>query len=81
MLAGRAPPPRRARLAAKVASAVGLLDWVPVRQDADGLAHPLAIGALPAGALAAADAVLAIPPGAEGHEAGAEVTLDAIWTA
>ncbi len=81
-LAGAAPPTRmRARLAAKLASAVGLLDWVPVQLDAEGRAHPLAIGALPAGALAAADAVLAIPPGAEGHEAGAEVALDPIWTA
>jgi molybdopterin biosynthesis enzyme len=75
-LAGAAAPtPRRARLARKLASAVGLLDLVPVRLAAPGLAEPLAIGALPLGALAAADALLLVPPGVEGYEAGNEVEL------
>ncbi|WP_431267466.1 hypothetical protein [Dankookia sp. P2] len=60
------PPPIRARLARKVASAVGLLEIVPVRLPEPGLAEPLAIGALPAGLLAAADALLLVLPGVEG---------------
>lgn len=67
-------PPRRARLARKVASTVGLAEFVPVRLEG-GLAEPLAVGALPLGVLAAADALLLVPPGTEGHDAGTEVTL------
>lgn len=69
-----APPPVRARLARKVASTVGLTELVPLAVDAAGvatpLATPLAIGALPLGALARAQALLVVPPGAEGYEAG-----------
>lgn len=74
-LAGESlPPPLRARLARKVASTVGLAEIVPVRL-ADGVAEPLAVGALPLGALSATDALLIVPPGAEGHDAGTEVDL------
>jgi molybdopterin molybdotransferase len=66
----------RARLTRKVASAVGLLDVVPVRWAGPGLAEPLAVGALPPGLLAAADAVLLVPPAAEGYDAGAEIDLE-----
>jgi molybdopterin biosynthesis enzyme len=75
-LAGeRAPPPLRARLARKVASSVGIAEIVPVRLTEAGLAEPLATGALPLAALSAAAALLLVPPGAEGHEAGAAVEL------
>lgn len=69
-----AAPPLRARLAGKVASMVGMAEFVPVRLEG-GLAEPLAVGAMPPGVLAAADAVLLVPPGTEGHDAGTEVTL------
>jgi molybdopterin biosynthesis enzyme len=75
-LAGAAPPvPIQARLARKLASTIGLLEIVPVRLIAPDLAEPLAIGALPAGLLAAADALLLVPPGVEGYEAGNAVAL------
>jgi molybdopterin molybdotransferase len=75
-LAGAPPPaPIRARLARKLASTVGLLEIVPVRLLAPDLAEPLAIGALPSGLLAAADALLLVPPGVEGYEASNAVDL------
>jgi molybdopterin molybdotransferase len=75
-LAGAPPPaPIRARLARKLASTVGLLEIVPVRLLSPDLAEPLSIGALPAGLLAAADALLLVPPGVEGYEAGNAVDL------
>lgn len=77
-LAGENPlPPLRARLTRKVASTVGLAEIVPVRL-ANGVAEPLAVGAVPLAALSAADALLIVPPGAEGHDAGAEVDLVAL---
>jgi molybdenum cofactor synthesis domain-containing protein len=77
-LAGESlPQPLRATLARKVASTVGLAEIVPVRL-AGGLAEPLAVGAVPLAALSAADALLIVPPGAEGHDAGAEVDLIAL---
>ncbi len=74
LLAGAvAPAPLRLRLAGKVASTVGLAELVPLAVEADGLARPLAVGALPLAALARATAVLVVPPGAEGYEAGAVI--------
>jgi molybdopterin biosynthesis enzyme len=74
-LAGAPPPaPRRARLARKVASTVGLAEIVPLRLQGD-LAEPLAVGALPLWAIAAAEGVLLVPPAAEGYEAGAEISV------
>ncbi|MBK1661312.1 molybdopterin-binding protein, partial [Paracraurococcus ruber] len=75
-LAGaEAPPARTARLARSVPSAVGLLEIVPLRLEPAGLAVPLALGAVPLAALSAADALLLVPPGSEGYEAGQEVPL------
>ena len=67
----------RATLARKVAATVGVAEIVPVRLSG-GLAEPLAVGAVPLAALSAADALLVVPPGAEGHDAGAEVDLIAL---
>lgn len=76
-LAGMRPPERPlARLTRKVSSAVGLLDLVPVRWTAPGLVEPLAVGALSPGVMAAADAVLLVPPAAEGYISGADVELE-----
>lgn len=75
-LSGARPArPLRARLARKVASAAGLAELVPVRLPEPGIAEPLAVGGLPLGALPAVDALLVVPPAAEGHEAGAEIEL------
>ncbi|MBR0670304.1 molybdopterin-binding protein [Neoroseomonas soli] len=71
----RGAAPAHARLARKVASGIGFAELVPLRVDARGLAEPLAIGALPPGAFAAADAVLVVPPGSEGYEPGADVPV------
>lgn len=78
-LAGAASPaPIRARLARKVASTVGLAELVPLALDGAGVATPLAVGALPLQALSAAAAMLVVPPGAEGYEAGAEIEAEAL---
>jgi molybdopterin molybdotransferase len=73
ILAGAATPGLRLRLARKVASTVGLAELVPLAVDTEGLAVPLATGALPLAALAGARAVLVVPPGAEGYEAGSVI--------
>ncbi|MCO6414959.1 molybdopterin biosynthesis protein [Siccirubricoccus sp. KC 17139] len=73
LAAARPAAPRRLRLTRKIASAVGLAEWVPLREVAPGQAEPLAVGSLPAAALAAAAALLLVPPESEGFEAGAEV--------
>ena len=76
-LTGRvAEAPARAWLTRKVASAVGLLDIVPVRRVGPDRVEPLAVGAVPAHVLAIADAVLLVPPAAEGYDAGTEVDLE-----
>jgi molybdopterin molybdotransferase len=67
------PSPRTVRLARKVASVVGMAELVPLRFLSADLAEPLAVGALPLSALTAADALLVVPPGAEGYEAGATI--------
>jgi molybdopterin biosynthesis enzyme len=78
-LAGAAAsPPREARLARKVASAIGLAELVPLRFTEPGVVQPLAVGALPLGILATADALLVVPPGAEGYEAGSMIACDAL---
>ncbi|MBP0464055.1 molybdopterin biosynthesis protein [Roseomonas sp. PWR1] len=69
-----APTPATARLARSVASTVGLAELVPLRLGPDG-AEPLALGALPAGALAAADGILVVPAASEGYEAGATIPI------
>lgn len=70
-LAGTAaPPPRHAALTAKVASRVGVAEWVALKGGA-----PLATGALPLSALAALDGLWLVPAGSEGQEAGAVIPL------
>jgi molybdopterin biosynthesis enzyme len=74
-LAGAVPAaPLRLRLTRKVPSTVGLAELVPLRLGEDGGAEPLAVGALPLGALSAAGALHVVPPGSEGYEAGTEIT-------
>ena len=75
-LSGRAAAPApRARLARKVASFVGMAELVPLRRDDAGRADPLAVGALPLWAVAAADAVLVVSPRSEGYEADTEIPI------
>jgi molybdenum cofactor synthesis domain-containing protein len=73
------PPPRRVRLGRKIASGIGLAELVLLRQGAEpDLMEPLAIGTLPLSALAAAEAVLVVPPASEGYEAGRWVEVEEI---
>lgn len=66
-------PPRRARLVRKLASAVGIAELAALAIDAEGRATPLAVGALPLAALAAAGGLALVPAAAEGYEAGSEI--------
>ncbi|HSI80023.1 MAG TPA: molybdopterin biosynthesis protein [Solirubrobacterales bacterium] len=80
-LEGTAPadPPRaRARLARKLASAMGMDDWVRVRLGRVGeglVATPLPRGAGMLTSLVRADALLVVPASREGHHAGEEVEV------
>src|SRR3954467_7945391 len=82
-LEGSAPPehPRaRARVARKLASSMGMDDWVRVRLGRVGgelVATPLPRGAGVLTSLVRADGLLVVPAGLEGHHAGesVEVTL------
>lgn len=77
LLAGAvAPRMRQVRLGRKLASTVGLAELALLAIGGDGVATPLSIGALPLAALARADGVLVVPPGAEGYEAG--TVIDAL---
>jgi molybdopterin biosynthesis enzyme len=78
-LAGAAAPPlREARLARKVASTIGLAEIVPLRFAEPGMVEPLSVGALPLGILPQAEALLVVPPGAEGYEAGSMIACEAL---
>src|SRR6516162_7561454 len=81
-LAG-APPHQRpratARLARKLASPLGLDDWVRVRLGVVGgtmVATPLPRGAGVLTSLVRADGLLVVPAGLEGHHAGEEVGIE-----
>src|SRR6516164_10909894 len=81
-LAG-APPRQRpratARLARKLASPLGLDDWVRVRLGVVGgvmVATPLPRGAGVLTSLVRADGLLVVPAGLEGHHAGEEVGIE-----
>lgn len=81
-LAG-APPRRRqrmrARLARKLASPLGVDDWVRVRLGMVGgalVASPLPRGAGVLTSLVRADGLLVVPAGQEGHHAGDEVGVE-----
>ncbi|HTU74605.1 MAG TPA: molybdopterin biosynthesis protein [Trebonia sp.] len=81
-LSGAPPRPRpraAARLARKLASPLGMDDWVRVRLGAVGgglVATPLPRGAGVLTSLVRADGLLVIPAGAEGHHAGATVSVE-----
>src|SRR6266849_10899351 len=78
-----APPRRRpratARLARKLASPLGMDDWVRVRLGVVGgtmVATPLPRGAGVLTSLVRADGLLVVPAGLEGHHAGEEVDIE-----
>jgi putative molybdopterin biosynthesis protein len=85
-LEGTAPrerPSTNARLARKLASAIGTDDWVRVRLgrvkrdgiDDDIVATPLPRGAGVLTSLVRADGLLVVPAGVEGHHAGEQVQV------
>jgi molybdopterin molybdotransferase/putative molybdopterin biosynthesis protein len=80
-LEGTAPRERsraRARLARKLASPMGMDDWVRVRLGRVGgdlVATPLPRGAGVLTSLVRADGLLVVPAGLEGHHAGDEVDV------
>jgi putative molybdopterin biosynthesis protein len=80
-LEGAAPaerPRARARLARKLASPMGMDDWVRVRLGHVGsglVATPLPRGAGVLTSLVRADGLLVVPAGLEGHHAGEEVEV------
>jgi molybdopterin molybdotransferase/putative molybdopterin biosynthesis protein len=78
-----APPRRRpvttARLARKLASPLGMDDWVRVRLGMVGggtVATPLPRGAGVLTSLVRADGLLVVPAGSEGHHAGTSVSVE-----
>ena len=78
-----APPRRRpraeAKLARKLASPLGMDDWVRVRLGAVGgslVATPLPRGAGVLTSLVRADGLLVVPAGVEGHHAGSVVPVE-----
>ncbi|MBV8220218.1 MAG: molybdopterin biosynthesis protein [Solirubrobacterales bacterium] len=81
-LEGASPTPRptvRARLARKLASTMGMDDWVRVRLGRVGgalVASPLPRGAGVLTSLVRADGLLVVPAGVEGHHAGTEVEVE-----
>ncbi len=81
-LEGAAPrerPSTTARLARKLASSVGMDDWVRVRLGrvgGDVVATPLPRGAGVLTSLVRADGLLVVPAGLEGHHAGEQVRVE-----
>jgi len=78
-----APPRQRprasARLARKLASPLGMDDWVRVRLGVVGgtmVATPLPRGAGVLTSLVRADGLLVVPAGVEGHQAGSTVSVE-----
>ena len=67
-------PAGAATLARKIASPVGLTEFVPVRRDGE-LAEPLAAKYLPLSVLARADGWLLVPADSEGYPEGARVAV------
>src|SRR4051812_14610571 len=80
-LEGATPPERpraRARIARKLASTMGMDDWVRVRLGrvrGDLVATPLPRGAGVLTSLVRADGLLVVPAGLEGHHAGEDVEV------
>jgi putative molybdopterin biosynthesis protein len=81
-LEGAAATPRpavRARIARKLASTIGMDDWVRVRLGRVGgtlVASPLPRGAGVLTSLVRADGLLVVPSDVEGHHAGDEVEIE-----
>ena len=76
--APRSRPRARARLARKLASPLGMDDWVRVRLGVVGgamVATPLPRGAGVLTSLVRADGLLVVPAGVEGHHPGEEVGI------
>jgi len=76
--APRSRPRARARLARKLASPLGMDDWVRVRLGVVGgtmVATPLPRGAGVLTSLVRADGLLVVPAGREGHHPGEEVDV------
>ncbi len=74
----RSRPRTRARLARKLASPLGMDDWVRVRLGVVGgtmVATPLPRGAGVLTSLVRADGLLVVPAGQEGHHPGEEVEI------
>ncbi len=74
----RSRPRARARLARKLASPLGMDDWVRVRLGVVGgtmVATPLPRGAGVLTSLVRADGLLVVPAGVEGHHPGDEVDI------
>ncbi|SFK75229.1 molybdopterin molybdochelatase [Geodermatophilus ruber] len=72
-------PVTRARLSRKLASVVGMDDWIRVRLgEVAGrvVATPLSRGAGVLTSLVRADGLLVVPAGTEGHQAGEDVEID-----
>lgn len=72
-------PVARARVARKLASAIGMDDWVRVRLGRVGgslVASPLPRGAGVLTSLVRADGILIVPADVEGHHAGEEVDVE-----
>jgi putative molybdopterin biosynthesis protein len=77
--AASARPTARARLARKLASTIGMDDWVRVRLGRVGgalVASPLPRGAGVLTSLVRADGLLVVPADVEGHHAGEEVEIE-----
>jgi molybdopterin molybdotransferase len=75
LAARRAPPPTMtARLSRKVASNLGLAEFIPVRLR-DGQAEPLGSGYLPLQTIAQADGWILVAADREGHPAGTPVMV------
>ena len=75
----RQRPRTSARLARKLASPLGMDDWVRVRLGSVGgslVATPLPRGAGVLTSLVRADGLLVVPAGLEGHHAGSSVPVD-----
>jgi putative molybdopterin biosynthesis protein len=85
-LQGAAPlrrPRTRARLARKLASPLGMDDWVRVRLGMVGgtmVATPLPRGAGLLSSLVRADGLLVVPAGVEGHHPGDDVDVELLRT-
>jgi molybdopterin biosynthesis enzyme len=71
---GDADPAMTSTLARKVASSVGLAEFVPVRRN-DDTVEPLAKKYLPLSALTRADGWILVPAGSEGYPEGTAVTV------